>query len=192
MKPFKPTISPAITPNIEAIKPVVAVKPTQPGIGISGLSLPEEIRSQLSRLSAVVKTAAASPTPRTTLLLTGAGASAAAEGLAENAGRQLYRIDLSSVVSKYIGETEKNLDQIFAHAESNNWILFFDEADALFGKRTEVKDAHDKYANTEVSYLLQKMESYRGVVIVATNGDPDDGLEKVFRYVVNLPHRPWP
>jgi hypothetical protein len=192
MKPFKPTIGPAITPNIEAIRPTVPAKPIQPGIGISGLSLPAEVRSQLRRVSAVVKTAAASPTPRTTLLLTGAGASSAAEGLAGDAGRQLYRIDLSLVLSPYIGETEKNLDQVFARAESNNWILFFDEADALFGKRTEVKDAHDKYANIEVDYLLQKMESYRGMVIVATKGDPDVELEKVFRYVVRLPHRPWP
>src|SRR5262249_7976420 len=81
----------------------------------------------------------------------------------------LYRIDLSQVVSKYIGETEKNLGRIFDQAETSNAILFFDEADALFGKRSEVKDAHDRYANIEIGYLLQKMEEYRGVTILATN-----------------------
>ena len=80
--------------------------------------------------------------------------------------KEIYRVDLSQVVSKYISETEKNLEQIFKHAEQNDCILFFDEADALFGKRTEVKDAHDKYANQEVSYLLQQSEKYPGVLII--------------------------
>lgn len=81
----------------------------------------------------------------------------------------VYRIDLSMVVSKYIGETEKNLSNLFARAEHKNWILFFDEADALFSKRTGVRDAHDKYANQEVAYLLQKIEGYNGLIIIATN-----------------------
>jgi len=81
----------------------------------------------------------------------------------------IYRIDLSLVVSKYIGETEKNLNKLFAKAENKDWILFFDEADALFGKRTEVSDAHDKYANLEVGWILQKIEDYDGLVILASN-----------------------
>ena len=84
-------------------------------------------------------------------------------------GKPVYRIDLSMVVSKYIGDTEKNLEQLFARAEDKGWILFFDEADAIFGKRTSVRDAHDKYANQEVSYLLQRIEDYNGLVILATN-----------------------
>ena len=93
----------------------------------------------------------------------------AAEVIANDLGLDLYRIDLSSVVSKYIGETEKNLDRIFAAAEASRAVLYFDEADALFGRRTEVKDSHDRYANMETSYLLQKLESYEGVAILATN-----------------------
>jgi SpoVK/Ycf46/Vps4 family AAA+-type ATPase len=84
-------------------------------------------------------------------------------------GREVYRIDLSLVVSKFIGETEKNLELIFARAENKDWILFFDEADALFGKRTNIRDAHDKYANQEASYLLQRIEDYDGLVVLATN-----------------------
>ncbi|MFQ5881376.1 MAG: AAA family ATPase [Candidatus Methylomirabilales bacterium] len=99
----------------------------------------------------------------------GTGKTMAAEIMAGELGMDLYKIDLSTVVSKYIGETEKNLARIFAEAETSNAILFFDEADALFGKRSEVKDAHDRYANIETSYLLQKMEEYEGVVILATN-----------------------
>jgi SpoVK/Ycf46/Vps4 family AAA+-type ATPase len=83
--------------------------------------------------------------------------------------KEVYKIDLSQVVSKYIGETEKNLELVFASAKDKDWILFFDEADALFGKRTGVRDAHDKYANQEVSYLLQRMEEYSGLAILATN-----------------------
>jgi ATPase family associated with various cellular activities (AAA) len=99
----------------------------------------------------------------------GTGKSMAAEVIARELGLDLYKIDLSRVVSKYIGETEKNLDRVFAAAESSNAILFFDEADALFGKRSEVRDSHDRYANVEVSYLLQKMEEYEGVAILASN-----------------------
>jgi SpoVK/Ycf46/Vps4 family AAA+-type ATPase len=93
----------------------------------------------------------------------------AAHVLAGELNVSLQRVDLSAVVSKYIGETEKNLRKLFAKAAATGAILFFDEADALFGKRTEVKDAHDRYANLEVSYLLQRIEEYPGIVIVATN-----------------------
>lgn len=80
--------------------------------------------------------------------------------------KEIYRVDLSQLVSKYIGETEKNLDEIFKKAQQKDWILFFDEADALFGKRTQVADSHDKYANQEVSYLLQRIESYQGILLI--------------------------
>ena len=86
--------------------------------------------------------------------------------LAANYHQDLYRIDLSKITGKYIGETEKNLARLFSRAEEKNWILFFDEADALFGKRTEVKDANDKYANQEVSYLLQRIEKFIGIIII--------------------------
>ena len=99
----------------------------------------------------------------------GTGKTMAADVLAHSLGLNLYKIDLSTVVSKYIGETEKNLARIFAEAMTSNAILFFDEADALFGKRTQIHDAHDRYANVETSYLLQKMEEYEGVVVLATN-----------------------
>ena len=99
----------------------------------------------------------------------GTGKTMAADVLAGALGLDLYKIDLSTVVSKYIGETEKNLARIFAEARTSNAILFFDEADALFGKRTQVRDAHDRYANVEISYLLQKMEEYEGMVVLATN-----------------------
>jgi len=93
----------------------------------------------------------------------------AAEIIAGELELDLYKIDLSTIVSKYIGETEKNLEQIFEAAGGSNVVLFFDEADSLFGKRSEVKDARDRYANIEVSYLLQRLERYDGVVILATN-----------------------
>ena len=92
----------------------------------------------------------------------GTGKTMAAEIIAGELGLELYKIDLSTVVSKYIGETEKNLSRIFMEAETSNAILFFDEADALFGKRSEVKDSHDRYANIETGYLLQRMEEYEG------------------------------
>jgi SpoVK/Ycf46/Vps4 family AAA+-type ATPase len=99
----------------------------------------------------------------------GTGKTMAASIVARQAGLDLYRIDLSSVVSKYIGETEKNLGRIFDEAGKGDAVLLFDEADALFGKRSEVKDAHDRYANVEVNYLLQRVETYDGVVILTTN-----------------------
>ncbi len=99
----------------------------------------------------------------------GTGKTLAAEVVAGDLGLDLYKVDLSSVVSKYIGETEKNLERIFTASSRGNVVLFFDEADSLFGKRSEVGDAHDRYANIEVSYLLQRLESYDGLVILATN-----------------------
>ncbi|MCA9637274.1 MAG: ATP-binding protein [Myxococcales bacterium] len=99
----------------------------------------------------------------------GTGKTMAAAIVARELGLDLYRVDLSQIVSKYIGETEKHLAQVFAEAEASEVALFFDEADALFGKRSSVQDAHDRYANIEVAYLLQRIESYPGVVIMASN-----------------------
>jgi SpoVK/Ycf46/Vps4 family AAA+-type ATPase len=119
----------------------------------------------------------------------GTGKTMAAEVVAGDVDLDLYKVDLSGVVSKYIGETEKNLARIFAEARTSNAILFFDEADALFGKRTEVSDAHDRYANIETSYLLQKMEEYDGVVILATNlrQNLDEAFTRRIRFVVEFP-----
>jgi SpoVK/Ycf46/Vps4 family AAA+-type ATPase len=99
----------------------------------------------------------------------GTGKTLAAEVVAGELGLDLYKVDLSAVVSKYIGETEKNLERIFSAAAAGDLVLFFDEADALFGKRSEVSDAHDRYANIEVAYLLQRLETYDGIVVLATN-----------------------
>ncbi len=99
----------------------------------------------------------------------GTGKTVAATLLGKSAGRPVLRIDLARVLSKYIGETEKNLSRLFDAARDKDWILFFDEADALFGKRTAVRDAHDKYANQEVAYLLRAIETHPGLVILATN-----------------------
>ncbi len=119
----------------------------------------------------------------------GTGKTMAAQVLANELGLELYRVDLATVVSKYIGETEKNLDRIFAAAEGSNAILFFDEADALFGKRSGVSDAHDRYANIEVAYLLQKMEGYVGAVVLATNyrSNIDDAFLRRLDFVVDFP-----
>ena len=119
----------------------------------------------------------------------GTGKTMAAEIIANELQLDLYKIDLSSVVSKYIGETEKNLSKIFHEAESSNAILFFDEADALFGKRSEVKDAHDRYANIEIGYLLQKMEEYDGISILATNlkKNMDDAFLRRLHFLVEFP-----
>ena len=109
--------------------------------------------------------------------------------LARELGLELFRIDLATIVSKYIGETEKNLDRIFDAADGSNAILFFDEADALFGKRSEVRDSHDRYANIEVAYLLQKMESYAGAVILATNfrQNLDEAFLRRLDFVIDFP-----
>ncbi len=119
----------------------------------------------------------------------GTGKTMAAEVLAKELGLDLYKIDLSSMVSKYIGETEKNLERIFSEAERTNAILFFDEADALFGKRTGVQDSHDRYANISVSYLLQRMEIYDGVTILATNlrANLDEAFTRRLQFSVDFP-----
>jgi len=119
----------------------------------------------------------------------GTGKTLAAEVLANELGLDLYRIDLSAVVSKYIGETEKNLKQVFDAAEEGGVLLLFDEADALFGKRGEVRDSHDRYANIEVGYLLQRMEAYQGLAILTTNlkSSLDRAFQRRLRFTVNFP-----
>lgn len=119
----------------------------------------------------------------------GTGKSMAAEIIAGELGLELYKVDLSLVVSKYIGETEKNLSRIFEEAATSNAILFFDEADALFGKRSEVKDAHDRYANIEINYLLMKMEEHQGIVILATNlqKNLDEAFQRRLHFSVEFP-----
>jgi SpoVK/Ycf46/Vps4 family AAA+-type ATPase len=119
----------------------------------------------------------------------GTGKTMAAEVIASALGVDLWRIDLASVVSKYIGETEKNLDRIFSAAESANGVLLFDEAEALFGKRSEVRDSHDRYANIEVAYLLQKMEQFDGIAILATNlrGNLDEAFVRRLAFSVHFP-----
>nr|WP_269781542.1 ATP-binding protein [Nocardia bovistercoris] len=130
----------------------------------------------------------------------GTGKTMAAEVVAATTGLALVKVDLSGVVSKYIGETEKNLARVFDEACRHNAILFFDEADALFGKRTEVSDAHDRYANIETSYLLQKLDSHDGLVLLASNlrANLDDAFTRRIRHIVEFPfpdaalrHRIW-
>lgn len=108
--------------------------------------------------------------------------------LGKQTGMEVFRVDLSMVVSKYIGETEKNLSSLFDKAENKNWILFFDEADALFGKRTNVRDAHDKYANQEVSYLLQRIENHAGLIVLASNfkGNMDAAFTRRFQSFIQF------
>jgi hypothetical protein len=119
----------------------------------------------------------------------GTGKTMAAQVLGAELGLEMFRVDLAGTVSKYIGETEKNLERIFSAADGSNAILFFDEADALFGKRSEVSDSHDRYANMEVAYLLQRMEAYRGAVILATNfrRNIDDAFIRRLDFVIDFP-----
>jgi SpoVK/Ycf46/Vps4 family AAA+-type ATPase len=119
----------------------------------------------------------------------GTGKTLTATLLGKEFRRDVFRIDLSQVVSKYIGETEKNLERIFNKAENKNWILFFDEADALFGKRSNVQSAHDKYANQEVSYLLQRVEDFSGLIILASNykSNIDQAFTRRFNAIIHFP-----
>lgn len=120
----------------------------------------------------------------------GTGKSLAAKLIGKHFGKDVFRIDLSMIVSKYIGETEKNLAHLFDRAEGKDWILFFDEADALFGKRTDISDAKDKWANLEMSYLLQRMEEYTGLTILATNikNNIDPAMVRRFQAMVHFPY----
>jgi hypothetical protein len=119
----------------------------------------------------------------------GTGKTLTAGLLGKLARVDVYRVDLSMVISKYIGETEKNLEKVFTRAENKNWVLFFDEADALFGKRTSISDAHDKYANQEIAYLLQRLEDYNGLVILSSNmrGNLDDAFTRRLQSIIHFP-----
>jgi ATP-dependent 26S proteasome regulatory subunit len=176
---------------------------TEPAGGWDDLVLPESQLQTLREIAVHVRRRAtvyeewgfAAKSPRglgISALFAGAsgtGKTMAAEVLANDLRLDLYRIDLSAVVSKYIGETEKNLRRVFDAAEEGGAILLFDEADALFGKRSEVKDSHDRYANIEVSYLLQRMEAYRGLAILTTNQKSalDPSFLRRIRFVVQFP-----
>ncbi|MCZ6654243.1 MAG: ATP-binding protein [Planctomycetota bacterium] len=119
----------------------------------------------------------------------GTGKTMAAEVLATELSLDLFKIDLSQIVRKYIGETEKNLNRVFDEARASNAILFFDEADALFGKRSEVRDSHDRYANIEIAYLLQKMEEYEGLSVLATNlkKNLDEAFTRRLSFITDFP-----
>lgn len=118
----------------------------------------------------------------------GTGKTMAAQVVANDLGLEMYKVDLSQVVSKYIGETEKNLNEVFNEAKKSNVILFFDETDAILGKRTEVKDSHDKNANLETAYLLQKMEEYDGITVMTTNykENIDSAFFRRISYVIHF------
>ena len=119
----------------------------------------------------------------------GTGKSLAAEVVASDLGMSLLRVDLATVVSKYIGETEKNVARVFTAAEASGAIILFDEAEALFGKRSEVRDSHDRYANIEIAYLLQRMETYRGLAILTSNAKSslDRAFQRRLRFIVRFP-----
>jgi len=154
----------------------------------SGLRLAQPVQDALS----VLLTQARSEQAPLTAVFAGPDASGrtmAAEALATELGRSLYRVDLGEVVSKYIGETEKNLDRLFEAAKAANAVLLFDEADALFGKRSGVSDSHDRYANLEVADLLQRLENHYGLAILASNfrQDIDNTLLRRFFAVIEFP-----
>jgi SpoVK/Ycf46/Vps4 family AAA+-type ATPase len=155
------------------------------------LALPAAQSEVLRAIALRAQQAAPTTKPRVTALFVGSDSSArvkAASMLATALGADLYRVDLSQFVSKYIGETEKNLERLLAAAERADVVLFFDEADALFGKRTDVKDAHDHYANLEINYVLERLEAFQGIAILATNrkASLDDAFTRRIRYVVDF------
>jgi hypothetical protein len=177
-------------------------QPVQPRFALADLMLPARPARQVSELIHAMRnltrvhyewgTARAWSESGLSALFSGApgtGKTMAAEVIAAEVGVPMFRIDLSQVVNKYIGETEKNLRRLFDAADATDVILFFDEADALFGKRTEVKDAHDRYANLEVSYLLERMERFKGLAILATNRrkDLDEAFLRRLRFAIEFP-----
>ncbi len=174
-----------------------------PSAELSDLVVPDELRVQLDEIVAwhrsghrvrwTMDVAARDPLGRGLTCLfagkSGTGKTFAARCLAAELGLNLYRIDLSQVVSKYIGETEKALARVFDEVEAGHGLLLFDEADALFGRRSEVKDAHDRYANIEVGYLLQRLESYDGIAVLTTNlqGNMDAAFVRRLRFILHFP-----
>lgn len=177
-------------------------KPVQPRFRLNELMLPKRQARQINDLVTALRvlgqvhmewgTGRAWNEGGLSVLFTGppgTGKTMAAEAIATEIGMPMYRIDLSQVVSKYIGETEKNLSRLFDAADSGDAILFFDEADAVFGKRTEIKDAHDRYSNHEVSYLLERMERFKGMAVLASNRkkDLDEAFLRRLRTIVTFP-----
>jgi SpoVK/Ycf46/Vps4 family AAA+-type ATPase len=146
-------------------QPPKVAKPAKAASGPSA-RLPAKDVAQVRAIAATANLRTSSK--RKALLFSGMNATAAAETMARELRRDLCRVDLSAVVSKYIGESEKNLERLFAEAEAKDAILLFDEADALFGRRTEVKDAHDRYANLAIDYLLRRIEKYDGLVVLVS------------------------
>ena len=164
------------------------VQKVAPQVSLEDLSLTE---SQTIALKEVLSRARVERAGATLLLFSGGGTGKAkvAEAVAKDLNRDLYRVDLGVVVSKYIGETEKNLHRLFRAAESDGAVLFFDEAASLFGKRSEVKDSHDRYANIEINYLLQRLENYKGLAILATDQDAQaETLRRRIRFIVDFPY----
>ncbi|OYY68095.1 ATP-binding protein [Sphingomonas sp. 28-63-12] len=190
---------------LEHVRPALdeLAQPITPRVGWDDIELPDRERAQLREIAAQVRNRTAvyddwgfrdrlSRGLGISVLFagdSGTGKTMAAEALASELGLLLYRIDLAGVVSKFIGETEKNLRKLFDAAEDGGAILFFDEADALFGKRSEVKDSHDRYANIEINYLLQRIEGYRGLAILTTNMKSalDQAFVRRLRFIVNFP-----
>ena len=149
------------------------------------------MQSHQSMLQQIIaeRNSPAGPQGGLSVLFTGPNAAAkraAVEEIASALGQNVHRIDLSRTVTKFIGETEKNLNQVFEAAASKTAILFLDEAEALFGKRTEVKDAHDRFVDLEISYLLQRLETFQGIAILSTNTRPqiDGALSRQFSFIV--------
>ena len=156
------------------------------------LRLPARFRVPLSELALFIRPHCDAKGVR--ILLTGKDRSrglVAAQTLAHTLGKDLYRVDLNAVVSEYIGDTEKNLGRVFNAAKNSHAVLFFDEADALFGKRTDVKDSHDRYANIEINYLLRRSEKYASLTILATSNRTriDKGLLRRFHFIIPVPQR---
>lgn len=171
---------------LQRLKPTVRLSDLK--IGGAGLRL---LRDSVTQIRKQIQGDGATKSGLSTLIAgsTDAERLRAAQATANELGRDLYRVDLNAVAGKTIGETEKNLQQMFDTANGNDWILFFDEADALFGKRTEVKDSHDRYANMEVNYLLQRIEEYDGLVILSTNSKSnlDEAVLRRIRTVIEFP-----
>ena len=164
----------------------------EPRASLEILQIAESQKQILNDISAHARSSRSQRGGVTIVLFSGVdsnGKNNAAEVMARDLGQDLYRVDSDRIISKYIGETEKNLNRLFTAAESASAVLLFDEADALFGKRSEVKDSHDRYANIEVGYLLQQLEAFNGIAILATNNeeDTDDTFRRRIRFIVEFP-----
>jgi SpoVK/Ycf46/Vps4 family AAA+-type ATPase len=166
---------------------LISTKPNLSAVtAFTGLKLAPATVTQLQTMVSEVSVAKKASTVALLVGATGSRAAATANAIAAGMRRRVLRIDLSAIVSKFIGETEKNLDQALASADPAAVVLFFDEADALFGKRSEVKDSHDRFADIEVNYLLQRLESFAGLALVEVSGEPNPAVSKWIRYTVRL------